>query len=411
VRLGALVRSPALLSAMVFAAGGIGFAAGNILLARVLPEDEYGRVALFLALTQLGIVLGPVGVETVINRHHLRASASLLGRVCLTSAVVGLLLASVAFVFYGYRASLAGVLAVTVLAAAVNRVAGAFFQSRREFGLSLFLILIHNWIVLLAVPVVLLFDRPAALPAALTMACGYFAMALLGWWKGFEARHSSHATSQAVSASTLLHEGLAVVGVQLAVAAFFQLDRLLIPNALTIRDLATYSVVSSIAASPFRMLQTGIQFALLPRLRACESPAAIGRLIRHEIAIASIVSVAAAVGVLIFTPWLLEMLLKSRYAFPMSLLYALVIVGFVRVSGGISGAVVAALGSARQLAMFNVCGWIALGVATVCAFAASRAGLTGVVYGIGAGWLALALAGTVIGARAVANRAVSGAPR
>jgi O-antigen/teichoic acid export membrane protein len=396
---------------MVFAAGGVGFAAGNLLLARVLAEDEYARVALFLALTQLGIVLGPVGVETVINRHRIGASGRLLGRVGLSSAVVGLLLAAVAYIFYGFGAPLAVVLAATVLAGAVNRVAGAFFQSRRKFGLSLFLILIHNWIVLLAVPVVLLFDRPEALPAALTMACGYFAMALLGWWKGVEARHVTHSKSPVAPPSTLMNEGLAAVGVQLAVAALFQLDRLLIPNALSIRDLATYSVVSSIAASPFRMLQTGIPFALLPRLRVCETRAAIGRLLRHEIAIASVVSAVAALAVLLFTPWLLGMLLKSRYAFPMSLLDALVIVGLVRVWGGISGAVVAALGSGRQLALFNLFGWIALGVAVVCAFAASGAGLTGVVYGIGAGWLALALAGTAIGARAVGSRAVSGMPR
>lgn len=396
---------------MVFAAGGVGFAAGNILLARVLPEDEYGRVALFLAVTQLGTTLGPLGVETVINRHHLLASRGLLSRVSLTSGAVGALLAAMVFLFYEFDSALGAVLGVTVFAAAVNRVAGAFFQSRRKFGLSLFLILIHNWIVLLAVPVVLLFDEPQALPAALTVACGYFAMAALGWWKGFEQRRTSQGAPPAVASKTILHEGLATVGVQLAVAALFQLDRLLIPHALSIRELATYSVVSSIAASPFRMLQTGFQFALLPRLRACDSVAAIRRLLRHEIVIASVVSVLAAAGVLIATPWLLDVLMKGRYTYAATLLPALVIVGFVRVWGGITGAMVAALGTAKQLATLNVCGWIALAVAAAGAFGASAAGLTGVVYGIGAGWLALALAGTAIGVRAIGNRVVSSAPR
>jgi O-antigen/teichoic acid export membrane protein len=320
-------------------------------------------------------------------------------------------------------AELAVVLAVTVLAAAVNRVAGAFFQSRRKFGISLFIILIHNWIVLCAVPVVLIFDKPEALPAALTVTCGYVAMAALGWWKGFAARHPAEAPggasvasraalpAQALPADTMLREGLAVVGVQLAVAALFQLDRLLIPRALSIRDLATYSVVSSLAASPFRMLQTGFSFALLPRLRACESRAAIRRLLRHEAAIALGIATLAAACVLLFTPWVLGHVLQSRYAFAASLLHALIIVGFVRVWSGIAGATVAALGSARQLVMLNVCGWIALAVAAVCAFAARGGGLAGVVYGIGAGWLVLASAASVIGARAVAGRAASGTPR
>jgi O-antigen/teichoic acid export membrane protein len=412
-KLATVLRSPALWSAGLFAAGGVGFAAGNVLLARVLPEDEFGKVALFLALTQLGIVLGPLGMETVTVRHLLGASGRLLGRVSLSSALVGLLLGGVAYALYGYRFELAAVLAATVLLAAANRVAGAFFQARRKFGLSLFLILIHNWIVLAAVPVVWLADRPEALPAALTVAAGYGAMAVVGWWKGFQLRRTGSSPAVAVSRGTLVSEGLAVVGMQLALGALFQLDRLIIPSALSIRDLATYSVVAAVAASPFRMLQTGVPFALLPRLRACEGLAAIRKLLRHEIVLAGTASVIAAAGVLLLTPWLIGVLLGSRYDFPTSLLHALVIVGFVRVWCGISGAMVAALGTTRELAHYNFCGWLALGIAVAGAFLARTGGLTGVVYGMGAGWLALALAGTTIGWRAAGSRVnvVSATPR
>jgi O-antigen/teichoic acid export membrane protein len=392
---------------MVFASGGVGFALGNILLARVLPEEEYGRVALFLAIAQLGITLGPLGMETVVNRHHLSASTSLLGRVLLTSSIVAVSFATIAFLFYEFGAPLAWVLAVTVLAAAVNRVGGSFFQSKQKFGLSLFLILIHNWIVLCTVPVVLLFDRPEALPAALTIATGYVTMAALGWRKGFDLRRGVRPAPDAEmpSSGTIVREGLAVVGLQVAIAAFFQLDRLLIPNALSIRDLAIYSVVSAVAASPFRMLQTGFSFALLPRVRACASRAAIERLLRHEIFVAFAMASAAAVLVLAVTPWLLSWLLDSRYEFRMSLLYALIVVGFVRVWNGISGATVSAVGSARQLVAFNACSWGSLALGASCAWFARGAGLTGIVYGLGVGWLASALAGTLIGIQAVAAKA------
>ncbi len=402
-----------MLSAIVFASGGVGFALGNILLARVLPEEEYGRVALFLAIAQLGITLGPLGMETVVNRHHLGASASLLGRVLLTSAIAGVVLASTAFLFYGFGTPLAGVLAVTVLAAAVNRVGGAFFQSKQKFGLSLFLILIHNWIVLCAVPVVLLFDRPEALPAALTIATGYVMMAALGWRKGFDLRHGAPPSpdSERLTARTMMREGLAVVGLQVSVAAFFQIDRLLIPNALSIRDLAIYSVVSAVAASPFRMLQTGFSFALLPRVRACTSRAAIKRLLRHESLVAFAMASVAAVLVIAVTPWLLSLLLDSRYEFHMSLLYALIVVGFIRVWNGISSATVSAVGSARQLIAFNACSWGSLALGASCAWLARGAGLTGVVYGLGVGWLASALAGTLIGVQAVAKSTDFGASR
>jgi O-antigen/teichoic acid export membrane protein len=398
-------RSPALWSAIVFASGGVGFAVGSILLARVLPEEEFGRVALFLALTQLGITLGPLGVETVINRHHLGASAPLLTRVGLTSALVGVAFATIAFLFYEFDVTLACVLAFTVIAAAINRVGGSFFQSKHQFGLSLFLILIHNWVVLFAVPVVLLFG-PHALPAALTVASGYVLIATLGWQKGFGMRDAS-ARSEPITSSVILREGFAVVGVQLAVAAFYQIDRLVIGQALTLRDLAVFSVVSSVAASPYRMLQTGLAFTLLPRLRSAESRSAILKLLRHEMIVAVAMSVAASVVVLAFTPWLLSVLLDSRYAFPSGLLYALVIVGFVRVWNGLSSATVSALATPRQLFAFNACIWAALAVGTACAWSMRAYGLQGIVYGLGVGWLASALGGTLIGAQAVARRGIA----
>src|SRR5688572_7435831 len=143
-RLLGVLRSPALVSSLLFAAGGVGFAVGNILLARVLPPQEYGYVALFLALIQLAITLGPVGLETVIVRHDLGARAALLARAFGTSTVVGVALAAASMVLYGVDPVLAAVLAVTALAASLNKVAGSFFQSRRRYGLSLFLNQIHN---------------------------------------------------------------------------------------------------------------------------------------------------------------------------------------------------------------------------------------------------------------------------
>jgi len=399
------LRSPALWSAVVFASGGVGFAVGSILLARVLPEEEFGRVALFLALTQLGITLGPFGVETVVNRHHLGASGGLLGRVAFTSILVGLAFGAVAYTFYEFDAVLASVLAFTVMAAGVNRVGGAFFQSKKQFGLSLFLILIHNWVVLFAVPVVLLFGSHA-LPAALTVLSGYVLIATLGWHKGFRVR-DPQVPAEPLASSVILREGFAVVGVQLAVAAFYQIDRLVIGQALTLRDLAVFSVVSSVAASPYRMLQTGLGFTLLPRLRTCESRAAIYKLLRHELIVAIALCVVASIVVLLVTPWLLSVLLKSRYAFETGLLHALVIVGFVRVWTGFSSATVSALATPKQLVAFNACMWGALAVGTACAWLMRGAGLQGIVYGLGIGWLVSALAGTVLGAQAVARRGMT----
>jgi O-antigen/teichoic acid export membrane protein len=393
---------------LLFAAGGAGFAVGNILLARVLPPQEYGYVALFLALIQLAITLGPVGLETVINRHHLGASAALLVRSSGTSALVGIALAMASMALYGIDPVLAAMLALAALAASLNKVAGSFFQSRKRYGLSLFLNQVHNWIVLLCVPVVMAFERPDALPAALTITVGYLLMAAAGWWRAMR-EHFHDATLP--PGKGLMKEGVAAMGTQVAIGLFFQLDRLIIPRTLSIADLAIYSVVSAIAASPFRMLQVGASFTLLPGLRSSPDRVAALRLLKREAAAVLGIAVLASVVVILITPWIGTHLLDDQYPFSMSLLYAMVIVGFVRVWSGFAYAAVSALGSTQQLSLYNVWSWVALGIAIAAAIAASGQGLTGIVYGIGAGWLTLAVAATFIASRALGAWRPSPAPR
>ncbi len=385
---------------MAFAAGGLGFALGNLLLARLLPVEEYGALSLFLALTQIGITIGPFGFVTTVNRHNLTAGPWLLNRVGVASVVAGLGLAALAYTFYGFTPVLGLVLAITVAAAGLNRVGSAFFQSRQQFGMSLFLIVVNNWVVLCAVPVVLLVREPSALPAALVTTTGYLIMALVGWQRAW-----AHGTSSApaVPMRVLLHEGVAALGTQLASSLLFQLERLIIPRTLSIAELATFSVVSALASSPYRMLQVGVGYALLPKLRASSSRKQALKLITREGVLTFGILAVASVGVLLFTPWIVRLFLGDRYTFATSLLVAIVVIGLVRVWSAFATVVVTALGSARQLMIMNVLSWAAVALAAVCAIWASRYGLTGVVVGTGAGWLATALAGSVIALRAWAK--------
>src|SRR5687767_14383215 len=98
-----LLRSPAVASAAAFALGGVGFAVGNVLLAGALPPIEYGYVALFLSFTQLASAVGGMGMETIVNRHLLGASAWLLRRVLMTSVLIGVVLAALAQLFYEFN--------------------------------------------------------------------------------------------------------------------------------------------------------------------------------------------------------------------------------------------------------------------------------------------------------------------
>src|SRR6185436_7101435 len=93
-----LHKSTALRAAVGFGLGGVGFALGNLLLARALPPAQFGVFTLFLALVQMGASLAPIGLQGQVNRHPTRAVSP--ARLLLTSAIVGATTAAVAAVVY-----------------------------------------------------------------------------------------------------------------------------------------------------------------------------------------------------------------------------------------------------------------------------------------------------------------------
>ena len=61
---------------------------------------------------------------------------------------------------------------------------------------------------------------------------------------------------------------LALAGLAASGLLLVQLERLVLPHLLPLSDLALYGVLGAIAGSLFRVLQMGVGFSLLPRLRA-----------------------------------------------------------------------------------------------------------------------------------------------
>ncbi|HEU4617838.1 MAG TPA: oligosaccharide flippase family protein [Gammaproteobacteria bacterium] len=393
-----LLRSPALGATVLLICGGIGSAAASLLLARVMERAEFGALTLVLALTQLTLSLGPLGLETLINRHRLDADPLLLARAVATSSAVAAALAAAAVHFYGVGVALSVPLAVAAAGASLSRIGGAFLQSRGRLKASLMLLQVHNYVLLGAVPLLLLLGRDDALPVAVLVAAAYVATSIFGW---AAATRLPRRSSVGLSARALLKEGLAAAGVGLAAQVLWQLERLVIPRTLSVEDLATFAVLASVAGAPFRMLQTGIVYTLLPGLRACKEKTAVKRLLYREGAAVFAAASAAALLVLLLTPWIMTHVLTSRYYFPRSLLGAVVGVGLVKVWNGFVAAIVPALGTARHLALFNTASWFAVCLGVAGAFAGSRFGLTGVVCGVGASWLALAAVGTALSLKAV----------
>lgn len=384
-----LQKSTALRTAVVFGLGGVGYALGNLLLARALPPAEFGVFTLFLALVQIGASLAPIGLGGQVNRRP--GGVVSLGRPLLTS--VGVAVATAIFASMLYRMEVAFIVALVVgiTAGGTSQVASAVFQSRLRFGLALTLSqgLAAALLGMGVVAVVAGGVQPWFLAA---LVAGYYVISSsVGW--GILARERPRGPSAPHS----LLEGLSLLGITAAALILMQLERLLTPRLLTLEDLATFAVVATLAGSPFRMLQMGAGYTLLPRLSTASTAQQRQHLVRREAVAVTSIGAAAALVVLAAAPWIATRLLAGKYELSMALMIAALVSGAVKLADGFATTIVWALGSPRQLAFLNWVSWSCAGIGVAAAWFGSRWGLLGLMYGVTLGWVSR---GTVAGALA-----------
>ena len=258
-----LWNSPTIRTAGIYAGAGAGFALANLILARVLPTEEYALVTLVVALVNVGFALAPVGIDGMVNRRHLEAGPRLLRSSLLATTATGSIFALLGIAFYHMPPTFTAMIFVSVVVGGALMVAAAKFQSEHRFGLSLALVQSPNLVLLIAaLATVAVGVREAWLPL-LIMTVGWFPGAILGWRILFRERHQKgHHTAEFPWGEALSFAGLQATGLLLV-----QLERLILPHLLPLTDLATFGVLAAIVGSLFRVLQMGVGYTMMPRLR------------------------------------------------------------------------------------------------------------------------------------------------
>jgi O-antigen/teichoic acid export membrane protein len=386
-----------------FGLGGVGYALGNLLLARVLPPAEFGVFTLFLALVQIGVSLAPIGLEGQVNRRP--GGVVSPGRPLLTSVVVAAATAIVASTLYRLEWGFIVALVVSIIAGGTSRVASAVFQSRLRFGLALSLSqgLAAALLGMGAVAVVAGGVEPWFLAA---LVAGYYVIsASVGW--GILAREKPQGTNEPHS----FLEGLSLLGITAAALILMQLERLLTPRLLTLEDLATFAVVATLAGSPFRMLQMGAGYTLLPRLSAASTPEERRQLVRREAVAVMLIGGAAALVILSAAPWIAAWLLAGKYELSTALMIAALVSGAIKLADGFATTIVWALGSPRQLALLNWVSWTCAGIGVAAAWLGARWGLLGLMYGVSLGWVGRGAVAGALAAKLLRTVPVTGALR
>ena len=395
-------RSPALRVAVALGLGGVAYAGGNLILARALPTEEFGRFALVLALVQIGIALGGVGADVVVNRHRLAPRSWLLKQLVLTSTGAAAALAVGAAALYDLDGRLLALMVLCTTAGACRQVAAAFYQSRERFGVALLLTQSVNLMLPVAGLIALAVSTSSAALALCVIVLGQCVSATIGWRQALKRATGSLSslTPEGDLQQFPWREGLSIVGFVGAGFVLGNLDRLAIPRFLDLSQLALFSVVATVAGSPFQMLHVGIGYALLPRLRNSRSSTERRRILIHEAVVIAATMAVAATVVLALTPLIVKLFLADRYRVDRPLLVAVLGVGLLKPIGSGAVAVVNALGSAPALAQLSLAAWGVVAVSLAGAAAGARLdGLTGLVYGVGAGWLVRAVIAGMLAAR------------
>jgi O-antigen/teichoic acid export membrane protein len=386
---------------MGFGLGGVGYALGNLLLARALPPTKFGIFTLFLALVQMGASLAPLGLEGQVNRRP--GGMVRPGRPLLTSTIVAAAAAVVGATLYEMDWALTLALIISITAGGTSRVASAVFQSRLRFGLALSLSqgLALALFVMGAVAVVAGGAEPGIL--ALLVALYYVISASVGW--GLLLREEPRGAPGLHSFT----EGLSLIGITAAALLLMQLERLLAPRLLTLEDLATFAVAATIVGSPFRMLQMGAGYTLLPRLSTAPTPEARRQLVRREAVAVMLIACAGAAVILFAAPWIARWVLAGKYELSMALMIAALASGAVKLIDGFATTMVWALGSARQLAFLNWVSWTCAGIGVAGGWLGARWGLIGLMYGVTLGWVSRGAIAGMIAVKLLRTAPVAGA--
>ena len=390
-----LWHSATLRSVAVLGLSGVGFAVANLALARALPTEEYALLTLVVALVNVGYPLAAAGVDGVVNRRKLEAGPRLLRRLLHALVPVALVFSAVGLAGYGTTLPVALMILLCTMAGGAVLVAGGQFQSEQRFGISLALNQSPNLILLLSAAWVLAAgSRGAETPLAVWTA-GFLLVAALGWWLLFRERHAKPDRSVEFPWS----EALAIAGLAAGGLFLIQLERLLLPYLLPLEELATYGVLAAIAGSLFRVLQMGVGYSLLPRLRAAPGVIERRRLIFKEARLVVAVVALGSLVIWVATPRIEEWFLGGKYHLSSALVLAAVLTGVAKVLNGFAQSAVSALADQRELSLVSVLGWLAVGLAAVGAVAGARWGLPGVIYGVGLGWVMRASVGLLLAAR------------
>ncbi len=380
----ALYRSASLRTAAAMGVGGVGFSLGSLLLARLLPTEEYGLVSLFLGIVAVAGLTAPLGLDQVAARRGISLDAGWRRASLGACALTALVAAAIGALVYHLAAVLVADVALATLALGIAQSAGGHFQGQQHLRAAVWVVQLLNG----ALALVAVADFGLGLTSASAVCLLIAAVAILGavaiWWL---VGRRQGVGGEPAKPWGLRWEAMSLLTVQACSAGFMQLERLLLGPIVGLHELAVYSVLAALVSSPFRLLQAAVQFTLIPTLRVAGGARARRAKVGREAALVFVTVAVGSVAIWVLAPPIARVMTAGRYTLSDALIVATLVSGFLKVLSGFTTAVVVSCGEERRLRILSFGCWGSIGISVAGAFLAGPWGLVAVLYGISAGWL------------------------
>ena len=365
-----------LFAALGFGLSGAAFTLGMLLLARVLPVEAYGRFTLAVALFNIFGLLTPMGVDQLFLRGPMRAGRGLLAFLILSGLVVGGVVGAVTGLLGGLHRGEAWLTALAIAGGGLVAATSTGLRAWEMPGASMLLAISASFILLLAGALtVLLGIKHGATPLAI-FAAGNIVFGAIGWSLlrcGAKDGDVGHPARRWREAGSML--GLVALG-----TLSLQIERIVIPILLDLKDLALFGVLASVAIFPFRLLASGVGFTLAPRLIGAE-PARRQAIVLVEARPLLAVIIVATAGLAVCGPLLATMVTGGLYAIGPALVFAACVNGVGKVAMAFPRAMLTAAGSPADLVLLNGWGVVGLALTVSGALAGAAYGITGLLWG------------------------------
>lgn len=388
-------------------AGGLALMVGNLVLAGVLPAEDFGRLTLVEAILSVGVGIGPLGHDSLVVRREVPQRWESILLIGTGSLGLSALAGGVTYLLYEIGIVGSVLVSVGCLGGAVGLLCAAFDRADMNLNRAQavsqlpFLAFAVGALVLWAVG-----DR-AWLHSAAAIVGGYVLSGAVGLVLFQYRRHGAddiEAERDQQSWRDRWRKAFTFLGIVASGFILNQIERFIIPRALDLEELAVYGVAATLVLGPYKLLQGGIGYALMPRLTSTGDTRHRRSLVQRELQFAAGSSLAVGMCALVAVPFVVELLYADKYAVGVWLVAAVALVGGLRAFYGAVAATLKALGDEAQLHKYNVTGWASILVALGGGFGLAWGGLVGVTLGVSLGWAVRTLVVGLLSRRAIGNQ-------